>query len=73
MANDHIHTVGDGRGFREVFCDGRKLEACTFADTAEGYAICYRVPREIDHVNECLVTERVEGKITIEYIDEAAE
>jgi hypothetical protein len=66
MANeDHIHTPEDGKGFgRTVFCDGKKLEYCVYADTKKGVAICYALPLEAD-VKGNLVKQRYNGKIVV--------
>lgn len=38
------HTVGDGRGPRDVYCDGVKLSYAVWADERRGIVICIRKP-----------------------------
>lgn len=64
---DHIHTVGDGRGFRRVLLNDQEVKHATYADTKEGVVEHYR---EL-HLNEWGVgpmTERLFGNVRVEFI-----
>lgn len=39
QSGEHVHWADDGRGRREVFTDGERLEYVTYCDTMAGIAV----------------------------------
>ena len=39
QSGEHVHWADDGRGRREVFLDGERLEYVTYCDTMSGIAV----------------------------------
>lgn len=39
QSGEHVHHWDDGRGRREVFLDGERLECVTYCDTMSGIAV----------------------------------
>jgi len=39
QSGEHIHSVGDGRGWREVFIDGQRATNVLWCDTKAGIAV----------------------------------
>ena len=65
MADQHIHTPGDGRGVREVFIDGKRLNYCFYADTRKGIARCYRKPIKIHKRKREIIAKTFRGKVIV--------
>lgn len=65
MADDHIHTVGDGRGFRHVYVDGRKVEKAVYADTRRGIVVCNMTPTRLDKRGKRVLTRRLRGEVEV--------
>lgn len=53
----------------EVYVDGEKASHVIEADSEEGYAICAKLPLEVDENNN-LITYTLYGNITVEEIEE---
>jgi hypothetical protein len=67
---DHIHRVGDGRGLREVHCDGEKIHRCIYADTQRGTVKFYgKNPVMNAECDGYLIHERC-GKVDVFFIPE---
>jgi hypothetical protein len=47
MSKDHIHEVGDGRGPRIVYVDGKRVESAFYANTKHGIVHAYKEPISI--------------------------
>lgn len=62
---DHIHSAHDGRGQRVVFCNGKELTKCFFADTKRGIADCYLDPPKIHKRKKRLISKRYRGRIEV--------
>ncbi|MFW9088196.1 hypothetical protein ACOI7N_27120 [Pseudomonas sp. P2758] len=43
-AGEHVHWADDGRGQREVFLDGRRIDCVTYCDTKAGIAVVADMP-----------------------------
>lgn len=41
---EHVHWADDGRGQREVFLDGQRIEYVTYCDTKAGIAVVADMP-----------------------------
>lgn len=65
MAEAHIHTVDDERGYRDVFLDGEKVSHCVYADTQAGVVECYADSLRIDPVSGQIVKMRRTGVVTV--------
>ena len=44
QSGEHVHWADDGRGRREVFLDGERLECVTYCDTRAGIAVDLDAP-----------------------------
>lgn len=65
MADQQIHTPHDGRGVREVFIDGKRLDGCFYADVRKGVARCYRKPLKIHKRKRECIAKTFRGKVTV--------
>jgi hypothetical protein len=67
---DHIHRVHDGRGLREVYCDGERIHRCIYADTRRGTVRFYgKNPVMNPECDGYLIHERC-GKVDVIYVPE---
>lgn len=64
-SNDHIHVPDDGRGYRDVFVNGRLIEKPFFADTKRGIVDAYRHPFQVDKRKKRALTYRIRGIVTV--------
>ena len=44
QTGEHVHWADDGRGQREVFLDGQRIECVTYCDTKAGIAVVADMP-----------------------------
>ena len=65
MVPDHIHTPNDGRGYREVYVDGRKVERAFFADVKRGIVDFYPLPLRADKHRKRVISKRLRGKVEV--------
>ena len=66
FAQDHVHTVDDGRGARDVYLDGFKVNHVTFADIQLGLIIAHYDPLEIIPGTEYLDGYHAWGDVRVE-------
>ena len=64
---DHIHTPQDGRGAREVLCDGRAIRRCVYADTELGVVRYAASPYRF--VKNELIYEEAEGTVLVRFLN----
>ena len=67
---DHIHTAGDGRGYRNVFVNGNLIPNVEYADTKKG--VVYFAPNGIQLMRknrEKIYTRKLNGIVTVEPIN----
>ena len=64
---DHIHTVGDGRGLRQVTLNGEIVRHCVYVDTRRGVVISHRHPISVDRRLGCVRTIRRKGRVSVEF------
>lgn len=69
MMADHIHMVGDGRGLRRVYVDGREIRKVVYADTKRGIVDAYREPLKLDKHKKRVLTRRHRGKVEVVFYD----
>lgn len=43
-SGEHVHWADDGRGQREVFLDGKRIDCVTYCDTKAGIAVVADMP-----------------------------
>lgn len=65
MTKLHIHTVGDGRGLRDVFVNGRLKYQVFYADTKRGIVRAYRIPLRIHKWGKRLLTVTLRGHVEV--------
>lgn len=65
MAAEHIHTPDDGRGPREVYVDGKKLDKVFYADTRRGIACYYPQPYKTDRWRKRILSRQVRGRVEV--------
>ena len=66
FAQEHVHTVDDGRGAREVYLDGVKVQDAFFADTQLGLVVAYCEPVEIIPGTDCIDSYHACGEVRVE-------
>jgi hypothetical protein len=62
---DHIHTPHDGRGLRDVFVNGNKIDSVVFADTKNGVVIFMPKPYRIKKNSDGVYTRKLRGVVTV--------
>lgn len=67
MADPYVHTPDDGRGQREVRCNGVLLSRVMYADTRRGIVRFASYPVRVNRRGEIVTTTR-RGKITVHSI-----
>lgn len=65
MMNEHIHTADDGRGMRDVYVNGNKIDGVTYADTKLGFVIYAPKPFRVEKGKDYVYTRRLEGNVEV--------
>ncbi|WFF40398.1 hypothetical protein EVC62_02160 [Salinicola endophyticus] len=68
--SDHIHYVGDGRGRRKVYVDGRLVERAIYADVRRGIVDHFPTPLKIHKRGKRVISRRLHGQVTVESLVE---
>lgn len=63
---EHVHTADDGRGAREVYLDGIKVNDVIFADTQLGLIVACCEPLEVIPGTEYLDGYHAWGDVRVE-------
>jgi hypothetical protein len=66
FSKDHVHTVDDGRGVREVYLDGAKVDDVIFADTQLGLIVAYSDPLEVIPGTDFIDSYHAWGDVRVE-------
>lgn len=66
MKPSHIHTAGDGRGYRNVYVNDRLVEMAEYADERRGIVRAYRQPLKIDKHGKRALTYTLHGNVRVE-------
>lgn len=61
----HVHTFKDGRGARDVFLNGNKLDRVMYADTKRGIVRCVHDPIRLDKRRKRVLTFTLRGKVEV--------
>ena len=67
---DHIHTVDDGRGQRDVFVDGKKIEHVFYADTRRGIVDYYPWPPKVHKWKKEIISRRLRGRVEVRNVND---
>ena len=63
-----IHKVGDGLGFRNVFCNGNLVKEATYADTLRGFLLFCPQPVRVAKGKDVVYTRKLKGTITVDFL-----
>lgn len=63
--SEHIHTACDGRGARDVFVNGNKVELAVYADTKKGIVRFHPRPARVAKNGQELYTRELRGKVEV--------
>ncbi len=66
-ANEYIHTIDDGRGNRDVFIDGKKIEHVMYADTKRGIVRVTHTPIKVDKYRKRVLTKTLRGRVEVAF------
>lgn len=67
-SRQHIHTPRDGRGRRDIFVNGKKIECVFYADVKRGIVRFYRQPFKLDKYRKRALSNTVRGKVMVRAI-----
>ena len=62
---DHIHIPSDGRGLRDVFVNGNKIDGVVFADTKKCVAVFMPKPYRVKKNSDVVYTRKLHGIVTV--------
>ena len=65
MKAEHIHTPKDGRGQRDVFIDGKRVDRVFFADTRRGIVRAFKYPLRLDKWRKRVLSETLRGVVDV--------
>ena len=65
MAPSHIHTPHDGRGNRDVFLNGKKIDHVIFADERRGIVRAFRYPLRLDKYKKRVLSQTFRGSVVV--------
>lgn len=63
--SEHIHTIDDGRGARDVFVNGNKVELAVYADTKKGIVRFRPHPARVAKNGQEFYTRGLRGKVEV--------
>ncbi|MBP5969938.1 hypothetical protein [Pseudomonas iridis] len=66
FSQEHVHTVDDGRGARDVYLDGVKVDDVFFADTQLGLIVAYCDPLEVIPGTDFIDSYHAWGDVRVE-------
>ena len=69
MMAEHIHEVGDGRGLRHVYVNGKRVYCVVYANTKKGIVDYYPTPSKIHRREKRIISRRLRGDVRVEFID----
>lgn len=71
MSQDHIHTVGDGKGLRCAYVNGKAVPGLVhYANTKTGKVRYAPIPIKLDKHRKRVLTKTMRGFVEIVYLDE---
>ncbi|WP_313135560.1 hypothetical protein [Stutzerimonas nitrititolerans] len=63
---EHIHTPGDGRGRRDVWVNGHKIDGVVWADTRAGVVVFMPRPFRVHRrLRDQVYTRKLRGKVEV--------
>jgi hypothetical protein len=63
--NSHIHTPDDGRGIRDVFVNGIKVDGVCWADTMRGMVVYYPEPVRVKKNSDRVYSRKLRGHVEV--------
>jgi hypothetical protein len=70
MVDPDIHTPGDGRGGRVVFCNGKPVKNVVYADVRRGIVRYQGDPPRLDKHGKKFIERTRRGKVEVRPISE---
>ena len=64
-ANKYVHTYGDGRGARDVFLNGKKIEHVVYADEKRGIVRVTDYPIRLDKWRKKALWKTLRGRVEV--------
>lgn len=64
-ANEHIHTPRDGRGRRDVFLNGEKIDLVIYADTKRGIVRVVGNTIRLDKHHKRVLSKTLRGNVEV--------
>lgn len=65
MKKPHIHTPNDGRGWRDVYLDGKLIDRVIFADEKRGIVHVVHNPLRIDKYKKKVRFKVLHGSVVV--------
>lgn len=62
---DHIHMVGDGRGQRDVYLNGKRLKNVIYANTRTGKVRLHDDPPKVHKYGKRLIVRTLRGVVEV--------
>ena len=63
--NKFVHSCDDGRGLRDVFVDGLKIDRVMYADTKRGIVRVTHSPIRLDKHRKRVLTKTLRGHVEV--------
>ncbi len=64
-ANKYVHTPYDGRGTRDVFLNGNKIDRVIYADEKRGIVRVIHSPPRVDERNKRVLWKTMRGCVEV--------
>lgn len=65
---EHIHLPDDGRGYRQVFVNGREEREVFYADTRKGVVVAAMRPVRVDKHRKRVLKRVIRGRVEVRFL-----